>query len=338
MQHAHGSIGHSPDRWGSAASFTLILAAAVAACQDVRSPTAPTDLSVTAAEVRAARSARGLLRSIQIDVASSGRVELPDLGLTFDFDAAIQASVGRHSGGAQFSMVDGSVRFLHVAAGRIEGFRSPDGPTVSVLMLPRLESGDVDPTRPAIAVARPHPSIEGRIIWEISGFRARDAANPESFAFELPGEFAIARRDKPSRPAAPWFRFHYKRQQVTDLVSGAVAGFRASGRVRRDNRAAGSIELAVPFGTRPLRYEPVYGAPASESDGRLAYHLILVLADAPLELENVLVASVQPDPALPGCDIWDLEGGETSGGAARLRFDARGRVRFHRPRGSLNRG
>jgi hypothetical protein len=91
--------------------------------------------------------------------------------------------------------------------------------------------------------------------------------------------------------------------------------------VARDYSADGLVELEVPIGSGPIRLEPVFGTPMPGTRTGSGFIILLVVEGAPLRLENVEIATVQPDPLIPGCDIWDFQSNGVS-------FDARGRQIF----------
>jgi hypothetical protein len=80
-----------------------------------------------------------------------------------------------------------------------------------------------------------------------------------------------------------------------------------------------------------LLFEPVFGVALPETGTRPAYIVILtVLADAPLRMENLGVATVHPDPALPGEDTIHLPADVIIDNAPlHVTFNAEGRTRFY---------
>jgi hypothetical protein len=107
-------------------------------------------------------------------------------------------------------------------------------------------------------------------------------------------------------------------------------GFSAHALARQDRNIGGRIALDLRDGLAPVAFEPLLGALVPEVATGPGYIVILMaLNDAPPELENLVVAVVRPDPALPGCDIWDFSSNGVSTGRSRplrLSFHAEGAI------------
>jgi hypothetical protein len=133
------------------------------------------------------------------------------------------------------------------------------------------------------------------------------------------------------RDPSPRFSLRYPPQRVSIERSDVVARFAAWVRVRRDHRALGQVTLRLADG-QPLRFAPVFGAVVPETETGPAYIVILMAGQgAPLQSKNFAIATVRPDPQLPGCDIWDFTSNvDTRRGASSFHivFHAEGEIRF----------
>jgi len=308
-------------RWASAFSV-LSVAALQAGCQDLQLPTASTDpatgtaYSIDDAELRGFGTAQ---------ISSRGHVDLGEL--EFDFVADLRLSLtapatgrlptdGSASGTVQFLLADGSVHVLRAVFGQVSGNGNQDGHTWTFLLLPYLESSEIYVARPVIAIARQSPGNGDFLLWDIQGSTIHDA----SIEFEVPGEIAVVPHD-PQPPALPWFGISYPPQRIVIQETGQAGSFSAHAIVARDFSADGLVEIEVPIGKGPVRLEPVFGMPMPGTQTGPGFILVLVVEGAPLRLENVEIATVRPDPSIPGCDIWDFQSNGVS-------FDARGRQVF----------
>lgn len=303
-------------RWTSAITV-LSMAGLHAGCQEVPLPTGSTDpltrtaYSIDAVELRGFGTFR---------ITSRGHVALRDPAVEFDFEADLRLSlaapstgfstVGSASGTVQILLADGSVHMLRAVVGQASGDR--DEFTWTFHLLPYLESGELDFANPAIARAGQSARNEDFILWDIQGSQISDA----SIEFEVPGEMAFIPHD-PQPPALPWFGVSYPPQPIITRETGRAGSFSARARVARDFSADGLVELEVPLGSDPVRLRPVFGTPMPGTQTRRGFILLLVVEGAPLQLENIEIATVRPDPDIPGCDIWDFASNGVS-------FDARG--------------
>ena len=314
------------------AFFALCLAALGAGCQDARTPTAPADL--VADPTAYALDGVDIKGVGTFKVSSSGHVVLRTPSIAFDFHARLEAphgpsipaivrdqlvntttppvSLRRASGVMQFSFADGSVIRYMAVHSEVGGNASPAGP-LTFLLLPYLESGEIDFMRPAIAIARQSPGNNDYLLWDIEGSTIHDA----SIEFEVPGEIALAPHDV-QPPALPWFGISYPPQPIVVRETGEAGAFSARAIVGGDLSADGLVELEVPIGKGPVRLDTVFGMPMPGTQTGPGFIILLVVDGAPLLLENVETATVRPNPRIPGCDIWDFQSNGVS-------FDARGR-------------
>jgi hypothetical protein len=133
------------------------------------------------------------------------------------------------------------------------------------------------------------------------------------------------------RQAALWFSFHYAPQTVHIHGTDLALGFAAAAEVRRDRSADGRVTLDLRDGKPPISFEPRFGTVIPATETGPGYIIILMaLSGAPLRFDNFAVATVRPDPQLPGCDIWDFSsnGVGRSGGRLHLSFHAEGKITF----------
>ena len=307
-------------RWASAFSV-LSLAAMHGGCRDVPLPTASTDTatgtaySIDAAELRGPGTVR---------ISSRGHIVLSEL--EFDFAADLRLSLagvstgrmpadGSASGTVQIAMVDGSVHVFRAVFGQVSDIGNDDGPVWTFLLLPDLGSGEIDVARPVIAIARQSPGNGDFLLWDIQGSTIHDT----SIDFEVLGEIAFTPHE-PQPPALPWFGFSYPRQPIV-IQTGEAGSFSAHAMVAHDYSADGLVEIEVPIGKGPVRFEPVFGMPMPGTQAGPGFIILLVVEGEALQLANVEVATVQPSPRLSECDIWDFSSNT-------VRFDARGRQVF----------
>jgi prepilin-type processing-associated H-X9-DG protein len=305
--------------WASAFSV-LSVAALQAGCQDLQLPTASTDPATGTAYSIDGVELRGFGT---FQIRSRGHVVLREPAVEFDFDADVRLTLaapatgrvstdGSASGTVQMLFADGSVHVLRAVFGQVNGNGNQNGRTWTFLLLPYLESGEIDFARPAIAIARQSPGNGDYLLWDIQGSQISEA----SIEFEVPGEIAFVPHD-PQPPALPWFGIRYPPQPIMIRETGQVGSFSTRAIVARDYSADGLVELEVPIGKGPIRLEPVFGMPMPGTQTGPGFILLLVVEGTALRLENVEIATVQPDPRLPGCDIWDFTSNVVS-------FDARG--------------
>jgi prepilin-type processing-associated H-X9-DG protein len=310
-------------RWASAFSV-LSVAALQAGCRDLQLPTASTDPATGTAYSIDGGELRGFGT---FQIRSRGHVGLREPAVEFEFDADLRLTLaapvtgrvstdGSASGTVQILFADGSVQVLRAVSGQVNGNGNQNGPTLTFLLLPYLESGEIDFARPAIAIARQSPGNGDYLLWDIGGSTIHDA----SIEFEVPGEIAFVPHDR-LPPALPWFVIRYPPQSIVIRGTGQAGSFSARAIVARDYSADGLVELEVPMGSGPIRLEPVFGMPMPGTQTGPGFIILLVVEGAPLRLENVEIATVQPDPLIPGCDIWDFQSNGVS-------FDARGRQIF----------
>jgi hypothetical protein len=259
------------------------------------------------------------------DVISSGIVDLGTIAIPFEFEAALRTrpillrtdlAIPHHpaSGGMHLTFGDGSVRYIAIHS---EIARDVNGNHVlTFVLLPYLESGELDLTKPVIATARPGSGSGGGILWDLEG----STLQQESIQFEVPGSIRVV-STVPEPPAPLSFSFHYPLQKVTLQGTGEVGIFSARGNVRQDHSVEGMVEIEALNGKGPVSLVPVFGKldePSPTAVGP-SYTIVFVVEGAPLVSENVLVAVVRPNPAVPGCDIWDFSSGT-------VHLDARGVV------------
>jgi hypothetical protein len=229
----------------------------------------------------------------------------------------------------QFVFADGSVRLYEPVSGVLL-----EGKECLVFFLGGLPSGEIDPTDPAIVSLREHSSRRDAVIAkvELPKFSA------QILEFEVPGEIRVVpRRNAPPPlpdPQLP-FRLRYPPQEVSGDFDndGDVDGrdFVVWMKVGRDTTARGLVAIGPTESEPPFIFEGLFGTfvPGTET-GPNYIVLLVALAHAPLRFENLAVATVHPDPALPGCDIWDFQsnGIHRRGAPLRLSFDAAGKTRF----------
>jgi hypothetical protein len=287
------------------------LAALPAGCQDVQGPS---DHARASADYTTVTEGSGLAA---FEVVSSGHVTLGTTAIAFQFDAALKTGAiafpvfqsvrGRPpaSGFVQLSFMDGSVRYLAIHSEVSRSGNANDG--LTFLLLPYLESGEIDFENPAIANARPSPGTSGGILWHIEG----STVHHGSIAFEVPGSIRLL-QITPEPPVPLSFSFHYPLQKVVLQGTGDAGTFSARGNVRQDHSVEGLVELEVLNGKGPIALVPVFGkldetAPTGPIGP--SYTIVFVVEGAPLVNDNVLIAFVQPNPAIPGCDIWDFSSG-----------------------------
>jgi hypothetical protein len=151
------------------------------------------------------------------------------------------------------------------------------------------------------------------------------------------GDLRAASASDEKTPSPLWFSFHYAPQTVLVHGTDLALGFAAAAEVRRDRSANGRVTLDLRDGKPPISFEPRFGAVVPTTETGPGYIIILMaLSGAPLRFDNFAVATVRPDPQLPGCDIWDFQsnGVGRSGARLHLSFHAEGRIEF--ARGSTN--
>jgi hypothetical protein len=310
-------------RWASAFSV-LSVAALQAGCKDLQLPTASTDPATGTAYSIDGVELRGFGT---FQIRSRGHAVLREPAVAFDFDADLRltlaapltgrvATDGSAAGTVQILFADGSVQVLTTVFGEVNGNGNQNGPTLTFLLLPYLESGEIDFARPAIAIVRQSPGNGDFLLWDIEGSTIHDA----SIEFEVLGEITFVPHDRQPR-ALPWFAITYPPQPMLIRETGQAGSFSARAIVARDYSADGLVELEVPIGSAPIRLEPIFGMPMPGTQTGPGFIIVLVVEGAPLRIENVEIATVQPDPRLPGCDIWDFASNGVS-------FDARGRQVF----------
>lgn len=253
----------------------------------------------------------------QVSIAGFGHVDLRDPSLSFDFFADIDFGPQRPaSGGMQVALADGSVRFYEPVAGMLL-----EGNECLVFLLNRLPSGELEPTEQAIAVVREDP--QRRVI--VLKLQMKHMF-PDTLHFEVPGDIRLMPASGHRPQAQQWFSVYYWSQRVTFDGTDTVARFAAWARVRRDGRANGFLALGPLDGQRPSRFEPLLATAVSETETGPAYIVILMaLEDAPVQIENLAVATVHADPHAPGCDIWDFTSNVDT---KRSVFHAQGKLRF----------
>ena len=313
-------------RWASAFSV-LSVAALQAGCQDLPLSTASTDPATTTAYSVDGVELRGF---VTLQIRSRGHVVLQEPAVEFDFDAdlrltlAAPAATGRlptdgsASGTVQFLLADGSVHVLRAVFGQVSGNGNEDGHAWTFLLLPYLESSEIYVARPVIAIARQSPGNGDFLLWDIQGSTIHDA----SIEFEVPGEIALVPHD-PQPPALPWFGISYPPQRIVVRETGQAGSFSAHAIVARDFSADGLVEIEVPIGKGPVRLDPVFGMPMPGTQTGPGFIILLVVEGAPLLLENVEIATVRPDPSMPGCDIWDFSSGTWSARGRQVFFSNR---------------
>jgi prepilin-type processing-associated H-X9-DG protein len=269
-----------------------------------------------------------------VNITGSGHVDLRDPPLSFDFVADINFGPNRPaSGGMNVALADGSVRFYNAVGGMLL-----EGNECLVFFLGGIPSGELDPTEPAIAVVREDPARPGAIFVKLQ----LKQVFPQTLDFEAPGDIRLIRERGPQPQARPWFSLYYPPQRVTVEGSDGVAGFSAWARARRDHSANGYLTLRIPDGPPRFRFEPLFAIVVPETETGPNYIVILTaLAGAPLEIENLAVATVHADPQVPGCDIWDFTSNvdtRRSGSPLHIVFHAEGEIRLARGRGAAIRG
>ncbi len=306
--------------WASAFAV-LSLAALQAGCQEVLVPTVSTDpatgtaYSIDGAELRGFGTAQ---------ISSRGHVDLGEL--EFDFVADLRLSLaapvtaslptdGSASGTVRILFADGSEHVLRAVFGQVSGNGNEDGHTWTFLLLPYLESSDIYVARPVIAIARQSPGNGDFLLWDLQGSQISDA----SIEFEVPGDIAFVPHD-PQPAALPWFGIRYPPQPIVIQETGQAGSFSARAIVARDHSADGLVELEVPIGKGPVRLHPVFGTPLPGTQTGPGFIILLVVEGAPLLLENVGIATVQPDPRFPGCDIWDFSSGSWAARGSQIFF------------------
>ncbi|MCI0535007.1 MAG: hypothetical protein L0Z50_07250 [Verrucomicrobiales bacterium] len=263
-----------------------------------------------------------------MSVGSIGHVELREPVISFDFAADLETKdFGGAAGGIQLAFADGSVKTYQAKISRVqlEGHQA----LVFFLLFPALSTDQFDQTKPATAFARDSSDGTRDILWDLAGLEM----SPQNLHFRVPGEIRIISRNEtqPERHPRLWFDLQYRLQQVKILGTDILSSFRTSARVFRDHTANGLVELGFPDNQQPLRFEPIFGSAVDPRETGPGY-IILLLEGAPLLFENLAVATVRPDPALPGCDIWDFQNNPVAppgGSPFHVQFDAEGRIRFH---------
>jgi hypothetical protein len=253
----------------------------------------------------------------QVSIAGFGHVDLRDPSLSFDFFADIDFGARRPaSGGMQVALADGSVRSYEPVAGMLL-----EGNECLVFFLNRLPSGELEPTEQAIAVVREDP--QRRVI--VLKLQLRQLF-PDTLHFEVPGDIRLMPASGRQPQAQQWFSVYYWSQRVTFDGTDTVARFSAWARVRRDGRANGFMALGPLDGQRPSRFEPLLATAVPETETGPSYIVILMAMEgAPLEIENLAIATVHADPDVPGCDIWDFTSNVPT---RRSVFHAQGKLRF----------
>jgi hypothetical protein len=129
------------------------------------------------------------------------------------------------------------------------------------------------------------------------------------------------------------FAGEYESQAVLLSHLEINSGFQAEFRIWR-GLATGLVEFRLADGASPIRYEPRWGSVVPESETGPGYIVILMVPEGePLHLENLAIATIRPDPALPGCDIWDFTSNTVSrstGDPFHVRFYAMGAFQIDR--------
>jgi prepilin-type processing-associated H-X9-DG protein len=258
---------------------------------------------------------------VHATIAASGRVELAEPRLGFGFVSDVQFGPQTPpTGGMNILMGDGSVRTYQAVGATVLA-----GDHCLVFFLGGAP-GEIDPSDAAIAVVRNAPGA--RAIWVELQIQQ---VFPQTLQFAVPGEIRLTRSDPPPGSVGLWFSMRYLEQAVVLDPAGTPAAFTARAFIGSDHNGWGGIVLALPGEPSPLVFEPVFGVALPATGTGPGYIVILtVLADAPLQIENLGVATVHPDPALPGYDIWDF----TSNTVVRnqplhVTFDADGETRFY---------
>jgi prepilin-type processing-associated H-X9-DG protein len=260
--------------------------------------------------------------AIHVDIAGAGRVEVgaPPRSLDFSLDVEFGPSQPA-SGGMNVVFADGSMRSYEPVTG------APlQGNECLVFFLHRLPSGDLDPTEPAVITAREDPRRPGMIFVKLR----LQQEFPTTFSFEVPGDLKLTPMGAPPQ-ASTWFNMRYPQQRVTVADDGITATFSTRIKALRDHVASGYLILDLPGG-RPVQfYEPLFATSVTESSTGIGYIVILLaVEDVPVTIEALAVATVHPNPDVPGCDIWDFTSNVDTRrrSAFRVVFDAQGRIRF----------
>lgn len=328
----HESDGRTRTRSRWAPAFSVLSVAALqAGCQDLQLPTASKDPAGGRAYSIDGVEPRGFGT---FQIRSRGHVVLREPAVEFDFEADLRLSLvepvtggvptdGSATGTVRIVFADGSVHVLRTVFGQVSANGNEHGHTWTFLLLPDLGSGEIDFVRPAIAIARQSPGNGDYLLWDIQGSQIHNA----SIEFEVPGEIAFVPHD-PQPPALPWFGIRYPPQPIVIRETGQAGSFSARAIVARDYSADGLVELEVPIGKGPVRLEPVFGILMPGTQTGPGFIILLVVEGAPLVLGNVEIATVRPDPSIPGCDIWDFASNGVS-------FDARGSQVFFPTANSL---
>jgi hypothetical protein len=257
--------------------------------------------------------------NVHVTVAASGRVEFAEPSLGFEFHSDVQFGPRTPPvGGINVLLGDGSVRMYQAV-----GATLLSGDQCLVFFLGGVP-GELDPSDLAIAIVRDAPGV---VFFKLQ----IKQVFPQPVEFAVPGEIRFARSGPRPEATGVWFSLHYPRRDVALDQAAITAGFAARVVVSSDHNGWGSIELALPGEPSPLLFEPVFGVALPETGTRPGYIVILtVRADAPLQMENLGVVTVHPDPALPGEETIDLPADVIIDNAPlHVTFNAEGRTRFY---------
>jgi hypothetical protein len=259
--------------------------------------------------------------AIQFDIAGAGRVEVGIPSRALDFSVEVEVTPGQPArGGMKVALGDGSVKSYEPVTGALL-----EGNECLVFFLRRLPSGDLDPTEPAVMTAGEDPRRPGAIFVKL---RLKQEF-PRTLSFQVPGDVQLTPTDAAPQ-ASTWFNMRYPQQRVSDEGTGLAARFAARINALRDHLASGYLTLDLPDGQPVHFYEPLFATSVTESSTGMGYIVILLAAeDLRLTIEALAVATVHPNPDVPGCDIWDFaSNNDVRRSAFRIVFDAQGRIRF----------
>jgi hypothetical protein len=261
--------------------------------------------------------------SMRVDITGAGRVEVGSPSRSLEFSLDVEFEPGPPAmGGMSIALSDGAVRFYEPVTGAVLR-----GQECLIFFLLRSPYGGLDPTEPAVLTAREDPRRPGVIFVKLR----LQQAFPHTLSFEVPGDLQLTHSD-PQPPASISFEMRYPPQRVTIADNGIAAVFSARIKALHDHVASGYLTLHLPDDQPIQFYEPLFATPVKESATGTSYIVILLAAeDVPLTIEALAIATVHPNPELPGCDIWDFESNNVvgrRGSAFRIVFDAQGRVRF----------